>query len=521
MKDVQCSVINDDGLCIPSHWEEGLDVLFDGRRIWSVLPSRHRTDADGYRRPPWPHRLTPFLHGYARVTVQAHQQGRILADREHQFGSHTGRVRVVDEEGNPLAVDKWGFLGRPFGTQDPGAAEPLLNLTDKAIHVLEEEFGLPAFVAFGTLLGAVRDGRLIGHDNDIDIAYLSNSRHPLDAITEVFRVGREMRRRGWHVVDRSGGFVTILCRQADNTLRNIDIFTFFYVDDILYGTDTICAKIPASAILPLAEIELEGRTFPAPAEPARLLEAGYGPGWSVPDPFFQYKLPPATRRRFRGWLGETFPKRSGLWEPFYRSGTSSAVPSTPSVFATWVSGQESARSVVVDVGTGTARDAIWFGHEGHRVIGLDYARPALGQARARAAEESLSLDFERLNLYSLRQVLAAGARLARIPERKILYGRFVLHALEDDGRCNFWRLAQMALGNGGRLYLEFRTHLDEGSYHEFGEHFRHYLDPEMIMDEIDSRGGGIVDRQEGYGLAPLRQEDPHMCRLVAEWRESP
>ena len=32
--------------------------------------------------------------------------------------------------------------------------------------------------AYGTLLGAVRNGRLIGHDNDLDIAYLSQQRLP-------------------------------------------------------------------------------------------------------------------------------------------------------------------------------------------------------------------------------------------------------------------------------------------------------------------------------------------------------
>src|SRR6187549_741410 len=31
-----------------------LDVLFDGRRIWSIAPAEHPTDDDGYRRVAWP-----------------------------------------------------------------------------------------------------------------------------------------------------------------------------------------------------------------------------------------------------------------------------------------------------------------------------------------------------------------------------------------------------------------------------------------------------------------------------------
>ena len=37
---------------------------------------------------------------------------------------------------------------------------------------------------YGCLLGAVRDGHMIGHDSDADVAYLCEYTHPFDIIRE-------------------------------------------------------------------------------------------------------------------------------------------------------------------------------------------------------------------------------------------------------------------------------------------------------------------------------------------------
>lgn len=94
-----------------------------------------------------------------------------------------------------------------------------------------------------------------------------------------------------------------------------------------------------------------------------------------------------------------------------------------------------------------------------------------------------------------------------------------MHALEDEGRHHLWRLARMALRAGGRLYLEFRTGKDAKAEHAFGEHFRRFLNPDTVVDEIESSGGHIEHREEGHGYAVYKNEDPHVCRLVARWQK--
>ena len=62
--------------------------------------------------------------------------------------------------------------------------------------MLRDKAGVPAFICYGTLLGAVRNGKLIGHDNDIDIAYVSEHPHPVDVVREGYRVERVLRDDG-------------------------------------------------------------------------------------------------------------------------------------------------------------------------------------------------------------------------------------------------------------------------------------------------------------------------------------
>ena len=73
----------------------------------------------------------------------------------------------------------------------------------------------------------------------------------------------------------------------------------------------------------------------------------------------------------------------------------------------------------------------------------------------------------------------------------------------------------MAMRRGGRLLLEFRTLEDAALPHHFPQPQRHFLDPDEIVAEIKARGGRIRHVSAGTNLAPFRDEDPHVCRIVA------
>ena len=510
------AMVDEAGVHLPTGSDRVLDVLFDGRRIWSVDRTMRSIDEHGL--VPWPEALRPFLDGVTQATIRDHATGEVLLERDLVFGSTADRIAVVDKAGQPLSLSKWGELVQPFDSTGGKAIDAILDQTSEVLSFLTDECGLPAFIIYGTLLGAVRESKLIGHDDDVDVGYMSPHEHPADVARENFELQRRFARHGWEVKRFSAGFLQVDFPGPDGVRRHVDVFTCFRALDRFYKVFAVGAELPREAILPLGKVTLHARDLPAPADPDALLEATYGPKWRIPDPSFQFKIRRETRRRLVGWLGG-FHVNIKYWDEFYRSKRAADVPREPSAFARWVSEEERGTTAVVDIGSGNGRDSLWFAREGHPVLGLDYSPAAIERASEAANGDGLDARFEVMDLYDLRQVLAMGARLAHEHQPHVIYGRFLVHALEDAGRLNLWRFAETALRTGGKLYLEFRTGEDENQPHVFGEHFRKYLAPATVVAELEERGGRIEHREEGHGLAVYRDEDPHVCRIVASWSE--
>jgi SAM-dependent methyltransferase len=208
------------------------------------------------------------------------------------------------------------------------------------------------------------------------------------------------------------------------------------------------------------------------------------------------------------------------WNSFYAGRSSADVPEEPSPFARWAATRLPTGERVVEFGFGTARDSLWFATRGHDVRGYDFAESAVAAGRGRATRRGLTARFAVLDLYDRRAVEDVTAELADLPGVSHVYGRFLIHSLEDHGRAHLFDLAATVLAGGGELLLEFRTGKDKGAEHVFGDdHFRVYLDPTRVTDEIVARGGRVVHDEQGHGLAVYRTEDPHVARLVARWSD--
>lgn len=204
------------------------------------------------------------------------------------------------------------------------------------------------------------------------------------------------------------------------------------------------------------------------------------------------------------------------WDDFYKGDRSANVPRDPSAFATWVAGQLLPGQTIVECGFGNARDSFWFAHHGHAVRGYDFANSAVSAAQgASDAEPSMDARFQVLDLSDADAVAAVAADLKALPGRAAVYGRFLIHSLENHGRHN---LIELARGLSGELYVEFRTGKDAGQKHLFGDdHYRTYLDPQTVVAEIEERGGEVMVLEQGHGMAVYKSEDPHVARIVASW----
>jgi SAM-dependent methyltransferase len=513
------AVISDEGLLLPVDAIGVLDVQFDGRRIWSIDSERFDPIEGGWRFVAWPEPLLRYLDGRTRLVVLDHTTQDVKVDIEASFGTSVERIAVVDRAGREVALTKWGRFGQPFDTLDRSVLDHYMDQVEEVLAVLRDECGLPGYVAWGSLLGALRGGRLIGHDVDVDLAYVSQHDSPADITRESFQVEAALRRHGWQVRRENMGFLALFLDQADGSKRNLDVFTSFVTDGWLYVVHDVRTRLPMSALLPLGEVELEGRTLPAPADPEALMTAAYGPGWRTPDPSFKYEIKRPLFRRINGWLGGIRMERD-YWEKFYPRPNPS-LPTNTSRFARWVAHRDTSGLPLVEIGHGNGRDLVWFAREGRDVLGVEFAWSAMSRTRRLAKASGVEVEQWIYNLNECRHAIALGGLLAHSGPYSV-YARMFIEGVRPQARHNLWRVASMASRQGGRLYLEFRAGSGDvepmaKEDYTYRGHARYLLTSDEVATELASRGATIVEQVEGFGLAPFENEDPYMCRMVVEW----
>ncbi len=519
---VRAVSVDDAGVHLPVGFTGSGDVLFDGHHAWSFSVAEARR-GDGLL-VEWPRRMTRWLNGASQVRVVSGD--REIFSGEVVFGDGRGRVEFVDKDGIPVMIDKWGLLQRPFSGRDRSVVQQMVEVAAEIIEVMERECGVCAWIAFGTLLGAAREGKVIGHDSDIDLAYLSSRPTPAEMVTELYGVARALRAHGLSVQHKSASFITVVFRSPDGGSASIDIYTCFHVGDLLYETATVRSPVPRSAILPLTELEFEGRMLPAPADPDTMLTVSYGPGWRVPDPSFKHLPGPEITERFDGWFGSLMRNRRD-WERFLadRSEAEGAEPA-PSPFARWVADRLLPDERVIEVGSGTGADALALAGRGHEVLGLDYSRQGQRGPTRRARQGDLPASFSAMNLYDLRDVLTRAALVARHRGgRQAVYARGLLETLDRDGLDNFWRFTAMVLRGGGRAFLEGQA-LSRADCAEWrathGGGRMHPVDPRVVEGEAVRAGGRVVLR-EGFldAGSAVRGGAPAGWRMIVEWPPLP
>lgn len=148
---------------------------------------------------------------------------------------------------------------------------------EKALVDLNNLFksnNLEFFLVSGTLLGAIRENQLLGHDNDIDVGVFDQI--PPQEI--------------YNIIKESEKFFELKSR-SDKIIRlkhingiNIDIF-YHYEEDDFYWHSGVKVKWKNSKFI-TKEIEFLDEIFSIPENPELYLSENYGEGWIYPQPDF-------------------------------------------------------------------------------------------------------------------------------------------------------------------------------------------------------------------------------------------
>jgi SAM-dependent methyltransferase len=394
----------------------------------------------------------------------------------------------------------------------PGSAVALRRVAD----ALRKACGCEAWLAFDSLMSVTRQGAL-GDPEPLSLAFVADRPGRVAAMQQTFRVVRGLRRAGVAAEVSGDGRCTATV-EVDGKLRVVALQACWRVDDRVVFAPGLPARAGVDAVLPLAELDLDGTELPVPAEPDRVLTAMYGEEWRTLQP--PYTLRPRAARAAAD-PNRGYARNRRHWDRLYRGLYGVAVPAEPSSFGRWVVGREqrhNPRPLVVDVGCGNGRDTRLFADRGHDVLGLDYSPAALECAQGLLGPPADGGELRVVDLNDLRATLVLGAELAAADTPVVVYARYVANAVDDDGRDNLWRMAAMALRRGGHMYLEFCTTRDESLARGLeDQQYRRFLDPREVSGELERHGAAVVHQEEGRGLSPYRFGDPYVCRLVVQW----
>lgn len=157
-----------------------------------------------------------------------------------------------------------------------------------------EENGYEPFLTAGTLLGAIRDGEIMSHDDDVDIALR------LDSNDEWMRLREILETSGFRLVREFSLYGKIREQAYQAKGFTFDVFGFHYVnnrtelrayyfcrrDGVIYDDENdrsvMYKDLPDFATRNTAR--LSNTPFPVPDNSEDVLFALYGPNWRTPDP---------------------------------------------------------------------------------------------------------------------------------------------------------------------------------------------------------------------------------------------
>lgn len=509
------AAVTEEYLLVPRRANGPVVVSFDEAYVWSFDPRRDGSRSLSGWRVPWPDLLRRRLTGTTRVKLEL--DGEALFDEPVAFGGEAAPLNLRDPHGHPLAVDKMGHLIRVFSQTDDDGVAQVIEGTRKALADLRDE-GFDAHLSYGCLLGAVRDGRMIGHDSDADLAYLSAETTPADVLRESYAMERAMRRRGWRLVRMSGADLKLFHPLRDGREVQIDIFGGFHIGDTYYQLGECSGVLPREALTPASTVVLEGVELAAPADPEAVLAFLYGPGWRVPDPAYQPDDPEEGKHRLDGWM-RGWRDHAIAWNELFRDRRED-ISSEASSFGVWADTLLPAGAPIADLGCGTGRDTVWFVRRRRPTFAFDLARSAVGQTRLLVARNGGDETRVRtLTLNERRSALVAGAELARTPEPVNLYARELVGCLDAEALDHLWLLASMALRRGGLLLLEFAATGTEAP--AVPAQLLRRVDVDAVVRGIEARGGHIVRVEVGPGDDYFDQPDPCVARLIARWSPEP
>ncbi|MFS3127227.1 class I SAM-dependent methyltransferase [Nocardioides sp. Bht2] len=459
--------------------------------------------------------LWDFLGRRTRLSVRVGGQPLPIAGHGMFLTPRHGGNRELEELEELLAggyqLTKSGYFVAP--QESRGAwRNSVVDLYSRTRAFLADTHGYEAFLFYGSLLGSVREGGPIGHDNDFDCAYISRHRNGRDAGEELVEIALDLIKAGLNVDLRS----RLLHINDPASGQRVDVFHGWFDESGVLQTAWGTAGTTAfteSDWQGTEEVDFAGGKVLRPVAAEKMVAHLYGDDWRQPKPGFNWAL---SRTDAAGEGRLSVEQRTKVyWANFYaRTGYAAG-----STFFEFVNAHPAMPATVIDIGCGDGRDSRAFGGAGRRVLGLDQSPVGIENARQGAVEAGLgeTVRFEVCDVADvdeLGRVLDEGVEDRQGPI--LFYLRFFLHAINEEIQERLMAAIATHARPGDVFAAEFRTDKDESATKVHGNHYRRFQNAVEFRESLTKFGfGEVLFEVEDTGLSPYGEEDPVLYRVIA------
>lgn len=199
------------------------------------------------------------------------------------------------------------------------------------------------------------------------------------------------------------------------------------------------------------------------------------------------------------------------WAKFYQNNQS---PFLPSLFAKFILKYAPKNAQLLELGCGNGRDSVFFYEKGMRVKAIDACKSEIEYLKANYAKNNL--EFENADFCALNEISNA---------YDVIYSRFTLHSITKSEQESLLPFVYKALKAQGIFCVEARG-LKNSLYNQglasgdnafiYDEHYRRFLDFEILCDELKILGFNLLFAKEDKGFAPFKNEDDIFIRIIAQ-----
>ena len=389
--------------------------------------------------------------------------------------------------------------------------QSVMGLFAEVRRFAHERLGVELFFIYGTLLGAVREGGVIGHDIDLDTAFIATATDGPSAAAELRDLAFALIDAGYvvdpyrthlHVTDRAGS--------------RIDVFHLYFDDSgklcLPFGVAGT-GRITKQDWQGVKEIDFLGARGVLPANGEQFAELIYGSDWRHPQPGFHWPTD-RTHRDVAGLLPDAMYEEI-YWANFYEH----THYDKGSTFFELLDQRADTPASVIDIGCGDGRDSFAFAASGRRVLGIDRSHIAVRHAAGKAEQLGLAdrMTFRAVDVSDTSAVRAAFAdAIAASPDAPVMfYLRFFLHSITAEVQAGLLEVIGSCARPGDFLAAEFRTDQDEARRKVHHKHYRRYQNGPAFGETLRRDGFELLDEAAGTGLSPYGDEDPHLYRVIA------